>query len=705
MRKCARAAALAALALLALSAANVDAHGFMKVPLSRNKMAHERGEGSPDGPVNYCPHCSNLGGGRRTAGLVFPETPESARTLGLCGDAPVGPSDCWDGGDCPQQDHMPGGRFYTPGSNGGGEIVATYVEGDVIDVQYTITAHHRGMIVMRLCDEARVTEECLEKYPPLERFRYEDEELIQAQPINPEFPFIYFLNPVCSFGLTGNGGNSSPLPGGDAYSGYPQMNAKFKLPAGVSCESCVLQMHWITANSCIPPTYRGFEFPPKYQDCAGDGGSGFYSENFADCEGSVRAEEFWNCADISILPADGSEPPAQCPPWGPWGPCEGCDDARRGLLQAVVSRSEVGAVSRSAAVGAVSRGAATAAGASVVSRASLGGASAASTGTQTRTREVPPGSDCEAVETRPCDCPGGGPAPPPVPPPPPPPPLFPVDPPADSPAPIEPGEVTVALTSIWDSGFVNTFTAASAASIQGRRVAVIYEGSPQMVLSDVWNASQDGEGAVSGDLVTYTFTVQYNGFGFVASNLDSSVTSTPVSVYDPDTMQCLVSSCIGMDDPVDGPDDPVDDPVDGPDDPVDGPDDPVVGPVEGIELLDVVIKKRKASGFRVNVKRLGGKPTNRDFKKFIKNKPVDYAFRMNEGDPGAFEVTRVKNAELLDTRVDGNMVIVTFKQKKGRFNFDVARTGDEELVGVFSQVTDADGAYPCLLDECAVAGC
>merc|ERR1712146_687092 len=96
----------------------------------------------------------------------------------------------------------------------------------------------------------------------------------------------------------------------------------------------------------------------------------------------------------------------------------------------------------------------------------------------------------------------------------------------------------------------------------------------------------------------------------------------------------------------------------------------------------------------VNVKRLGGKPTNRDFKKFIKNKPVDYAFRMNEGDPGAFEVTRVKNAELLDTRVDGNMVIVTFKQKKGRFNFDVARTGDEELVGVFSQVTARTARTP-----------
>lgn len=96
-RSCA--VALVALAMLAAWTPTADAHGFMKVPLSRNKLAHERGEGNPDGPVNYCPHCSNLGGGRRTAGLVFPETVQSARTLGLCGDKPVGPSACWDGGD------------------------------------------------------------------------------------------------------------------------------------------------------------------------------------------------------------------------------------------------------------------------------------------------------------------------------------------------------------------------------------------------------------------------------------------------------------------------------------------------------------------------------------------------------------------------------------------------------------------------------
>ena len=82
------------------------------------------------------------------------------------------------------QDHMPGGKFYTPSEGGiGGQVTATYSAGQEIDAEFVITAHHRGWLYLRLCDEARVTEACLEKYPPLERVRFEDDELIQAQPI------------------------------------------------------------------------------------------------------------------------------------------------------------------------------------------------------------------------------------------------------------------------------------------------------------------------------------------------------------------------------------------------------------------------------------------------------------------------------------------------------------------------------------------
>ena len=197
---------------------------------------------------------------------------------------------------------MPGGRFYTEGSNGGGAITATYISGEVIDVEVTITAHHRGMLYLRLCDEARVTEECLEKYEPLQRVRYEDSELIQAQPINEKYPFLYYLRPICYFDQSGIGdGNMGPMRAQDLardiYDGSPKMQAKFKLPDGVTCEHCVIQMHWITANSCTPPTYKGFDFPPKYDDCPGDG-VGWYS-NYPDCIGTTFAEEFWNCKRYS----------------------------------------------------------------------------------------------------------------------------------------------------------------------------------------------------------------------------------------------------------------------------------------------------------------------------------------------------------------------------------------------------------------------
>ena len=105
--------------------------------------------------------------------------------------------------------------------------------GQVIETEFIITAHHRGVLTLRLCDESAVTEACLQKYPPLQRVRYEDETLIRAQPINPQYPEFFYLNPRCALGLD---------PSLNAY----RMKARYKLPTGVSCENCVLQMWWTT---------------------------------------------------------------------------------------------------------------------------------------------------------------------------------------------------------------------------------------------------------------------------------------------------------------------------------------------------------------------------------------------------------------------------------------------------------------------------
>ena len=81
-----------------------NGHGYMSIPKSRNKLANER-RWPQD--VNYCPHCLNAEG-RRTSNYVYPETISGAKGHGLCGDKPVGGDECWNGGQCGEQDHMPG---------------------------------------------------------------------------------------------------------------------------------------------------------------------------------------------------------------------------------------------------------------------------------------------------------------------------------------------------------------------------------------------------------------------------------------------------------------------------------------------------------------------------------------------------------------------------------------------------------------------
>jgi hypothetical protein len=265
--------------LLLMQAPSVNAHGYMSVPKSRNKLANERPYS--EGP-NYCPHCL-ASGGRRTSPLVYPETIKSGRSHGLCGDAPKGNDACWSGGLCTEQDHMPGGKFYKA-DGPGGAIQAVYSAGQTIDVSMTITAHHKGVVELRLCDEARVTQKCLNKYPALQRVDFEKGALRDAQPINPNHPEMFYINPT------------SYDPARNTQGNY-EMTAKFKLPEGVTCDHCVLQWWWLTANSCVPPGYRDFDFPKAHQ---GDGKTDFYIPTQEDCVGTTAGEEFWNCADIAI---------------------------------------------------------------------------------------------------------------------------------------------------------------------------------------------------------------------------------------------------------------------------------------------------------------------------------------------------------------------------------------------------------------------
>lgn len=122
-----------------------------------------------------------------------------------------------------------------------GTITGTYTEGTAIRLNLALATYHKGRISYRICpypagdaasERAALTETCLNQY-----------KLLQADVPGaqlPGSPFFYL----------GNGSDAGwwpPRP-------FP---ATFQLPMGLRCDGattkCVLQMYYVTGNSCNPP--------------------------------------------------------------------------------------------------------------------------------------------------------------------------------------------------------------------------------------------------------------------------------------------------------------------------------------------------------------------------------------------------------------------------------------------------------------------
>jgi hypothetical protein len=97
------------------------------------------------------------------------------------------------------------------------------------------------------------------------------------------YPERYYLEPECA-------------PG---YNKTRGVTMRYKMPTTITCERCVLQWWWITANSCNPPGYA--QRTPQPAHVAASGGTcNWWQSNLATC-GQAYPEEFWNCADIRVM--------------------------------------------------------------------------------------------------------------------------------------------------------------------------------------------------------------------------------------------------------------------------------------------------------------------------------------------------------------------------------------------------------------------
>ncbi|XP_057377318.1 uncharacterized protein LOC130698646 [Daphnia carinata] len=210
---------------------NVDSHGYMYDPPGRSSMWRV-GFSVPEDSKNYNDMELNCGGR---------EAQHNSINQGRCGEC----GDEWRLERPRSNDE--GGIYHT------GIIGQTYTEGSVVRITVNVTANHWGDFVFRLCPKQSadelVTQECLDRYPL---------ELVEL--------------PGQGDAIVVDGGTKFQI-GSSTGLYFPTV----RLPAGVTCQHCVLQWYWTVANS---------------EGLCPNGGSGYcYQESFV------------NCADVSILPA------------------------------------------------------------------------------------------------------------------------------------------------------------------------------------------------------------------------------------------------------------------------------------------------------------------------------------------------------------------------------------------------------------------
>jgi hypothetical protein len=194
----------------------------------------------------YCPHCLNLGG-----------------TRGECG---VSGSNNYD--------LIPSG------------VQGTYSKGAVIEFDVLLTAHHKGHFEFNACPISPgqiPTASCFADYP----LEFVSDELYGATK-DSTYPGRAYIAPLSYSGI-----QSTSSIAGSSGTFY---RFHFKLPDDLVGDLVLLQWHYLTANSCQYDGYSTYSFPTDWN---------MHPSTMSICnpspDGSGVPEQFWNCAEVSIV--------------------------------------------------------------------------------------------------------------------------------------------------------------------------------------------------------------------------------------------------------------------------------------------------------------------------------------------------------------------------------------------------------------------
>ncbi|CDF37082.1 unnamed protein product [Chondrus crispus] len=185
-------------------------------------------------------------------------------------------------------------------------IVSHYKTGGLVDFSVELDTNHNGYFDFFVCNLDKcgsdISGKCFTEghCQKLLRVKHKDCEdpsvdtNYECGPIDPVYPGRWYV-PCRNTGHVGVhivGGASGTM--------------RYQLPAGLSCEHCVIQWYWATANSCAP---RGFlDYFETFNNpfgttCESDGGGkGAHRKGMSECGGDSAPEEFWNCSDVQITP-------------------------------------------------------------------------------------------------------------------------------------------------------------------------------------------------------------------------------------------------------------------------------------------------------------------------------------------------------------------------------------------------------------------
>ena len=254
------------LLLLALWNARVHGHGHMTTPRSLNWFAAEDGaNGATAGvpPTEYCPHCLNNNNGN-------------------CGVSPSFDYDVWND---------------SAGNPMPWISQEVYTEGQIIVVKSYLDTHHNGHMEIVACNDGPTSSEsCFDDITNNALIFVRD--VLFDMPADPAYPHRGYY-------AGGQGG------------GIKSFEMEFRLPDGIVGDQVLLQWRYITANSCSPPGYAEYFGGANSQGIALP--SSYWTPGLTNCQppypndgsrSTVWPEQFFNCAQVTVIDAQPSVSPA-----------------------------------------------------------------------------------------------------------------------------------------------------------------------------------------------------------------------------------------------------------------------------------------------------------------------------------------------------------------------------------------------------------